>query len=205
MIVTKNLCESILIGSDFLTQHNCILNFSNLTLSVSDTVIPLLKTSDCFKNRKHIKVNIAKTASIPPKTVVHNVKCYLKSQHTKKCCYITTSGIVDPADALLNKKFGIKSPNLLVNFKRGKSYLQITNPNEFEITIYKNQTFGNLETVTSRTVNHLNGISPPNEHNLETAENDNSSQVNTVKETSSSNQTWAPPPPPINSTRRRRR
>ena len=27
VIVAKNLCESILLGSDFLTQHNCILTF----------------------------------------------------------------------------------------------------------------------------------------------------------------------------------
>ena len=156
IIVTKNICETILIGSDFLTQHNCVLDFSNLTLKIRENTAPLLKTSWSPKSSKHLKVNIAKTITIPPKTVVDNVKCYLKSQHTKRCCYITVSGVINPADTLLNKKFSIKSPSMLVNFKRGKSYIKITNPNDFEITVYKNQTFGQLETLSDGTINCLN-------------------------------------------------
>ena len=44
-LVSENLCETFLIGSDFLTQHCCVLNFANLSFTINNTTVPLLKTS----------------------------------------------------------------------------------------------------------------------------------------------------------------
>ena len=73
-IVARNLCETILIGSDFLTDHSCILNYSNLTFTVNDLTVPLLKAAKPKKTHS-FKIKVAKTVNIPPKTIVKNILC----------------------------------------------------------------------------------------------------------------------------------
>ena len=60
-LVSENLCETFLIGSDFLTQHCCVLNFANLSFTINNTTVPLLKTSQNKKRSRSFKVNVSKT------------------------------------------------------------------------------------------------------------------------------------------------
>lgn len=154
-IIAKNVCENILLGSDFLSDNNCVLDFSNLTMTVNNFSIPLLKIDSNTSRNKTFKVNITKTIVIPPHTKVDNVQCSLKCKRKKISSYHTFSGIVTPAENLLSKKFGISSPSFLTNFNKGKGYIQISNTNDFPITLYRNQTFGILEKLQQHTVNHL--------------------------------------------------
>ena len=168
-IVARNLCETILIGSDFLTDHSCILNYSNLTFTVNDLTVPLLKAAKSRKPRS-FKVKVTKTVTIPPKTIANNILCSTLSKDSSKRCYISTSGILDPADKLLSKKFNFSLPNILLNVKKGSGYINITNPHATPVTIYRNQIIGVFHEVQEKSVNFLNKLNVP-QHQVTTPVN----------------------------------
>ena len=157
MIVAKDIYESILLGSDFLTQHGCVLDFSNLILTIGNIRTPLLKTETYSrKGPKSFKLKIAKTIRIPAKTTANNIQCEIRSKSYSNKCYHTTTGILIPASTLLARKFNVQSPSLLLNICKGKTAIQITNPNEHEIIIFRNQTIGSFEKISKTTVNLIN-------------------------------------------------
>jgi len=154
LVVVQNLCETILIGSDFLTANSCIINFKDLSLSIGNIKVPLLESVN-DKLTKSFSVKIARSIKIPPRTTVSNIKCDLHSKNkSNKKCYITTSGIFwSKCD-----RFNITAQDCLTNFHKGNGYVTVTNPHDNEIIIYKNQRIGEFEKVCHDTINQINQI-----------------------------------------------
>lgn len=125
-------------------------------MTIADIRVPLLKPYSNSKSPKAFKVNLSKTVRIPANTVVNNVLCDIRSKSTRKRCFHTTTGILTPATTLLERKFQISSPSLLLNVCNGKTYIQIANTNSHDIILYRNQTFGVLDNLTQTSVNVLN-------------------------------------------------
>ena len=74
VVIADDICETVLLGSDFLTKHSCVLDFSQLTLGVGDDLVPLLKVTSPPKNNRTFDVKITKTVTIPARTVANNVR-----------------------------------------------------------------------------------------------------------------------------------
>ena len=70
LYVVNNLCETLLIGTDFMTQFSCKIDFSNLTFKIKGKRIPLLRTSDS-KCNKTLNVTISRTINIPARTIAN--------------------------------------------------------------------------------------------------------------------------------------
>ncbi|NRB81976.1 MAG: hypothetical protein HRU38_25525, partial [Saccharospirillaceae bacterium] len=147
-MVVDNLEETILIGSNFLVANKCVLNFSNLSLKVGSVTIPLLTIKHTNK-QSTFGVYLHKTLKIPAKSVADNIQFKTKNRKTKKPIYSTFSGIFSPCDKLLAKKYAIVGTDLLVNIKKGKSYIKLENPNNYPVTVYKNQTLGTVNVVSN--------------------------------------------------------
>ena len=159
MIVAENLSETILIGTDFLSSNSCILDFANLTMTIADTQVPLLWIQNKKQKRpRTFTVLMSKTVKIPPKTIARNIDCRLnrKLDGKRQNVYVNTSGIYHPSEKLLAKKFNTVPPSYILNVHKGKSRIDITNNNDYEIVIYKNQVLGKLEDCKQDIVNLLN-------------------------------------------------
>ena len=170
-LIVNNLSETMLIGSDFLIENSCIINFSELTLTIKNNTVPLLKVVHPRSSKQTFNVTLTKTIKIPPLTIIDNVNCNLTSKNKTgdNRRFLTTTGILHPADKLLARKFNIKSPRLLINFRKGHSHIQLANTNDYEITVYRNQVIGKLQQLPQSTINILNESHPnENDENLNT-------------------------------------
>ena len=182
ILVVEDLTETMLIGSDFFTQNGCIINFAKLTFKAKNVEVPLLKIS---KNNSYQSCNVTltETIQIPAEATANYIKCNLKSKNNRinKRYFFTTSGMFEPAENLLKKKFNIESPSYLINFYKGKGHIQISNPNTHPITIYKNQVLGKMIECNQRTVNFLN-TGPETDTHSNTTAGENSGEINTESE-----------------------
>ena len=158
LYVVKNLCETLLIGTDFMTEFSCAIDFSDLSFKIKENKIPLLKTSNS-KLTSTLNVTTSRTITIPPQTIAHNVRCNVVSKKTKQKPRITNTGLFEPCDTLLHRKFNIQSPGCqLVNFQHGTGNIQLTNDTDHEITIYRNQIVGKLTHLNENIVNSINTV-----------------------------------------------
>ena len=90
VIVANNLSETIIIGSDFLAENFCKLDYANLSLTIQDTlIVPLLQSSQQNKP-KSFKIKTTKTVTIPSKTVANNILCTTISKNSLKKVHIST-------------------------------------------------------------------------------------------------------------------
>ena len=160
VMVVENLQEPILIGTNFMVDNRCILNFSDLSFEVNNKVkVPLLQVQS--NKSPELKVLLGKTIRIPAMTTVQNVHCKVKSKHASHQEYCTFTGLYEPCDKLLMRKYQIYSQESLVNLKKGKTNINLVNPNDFPVTIYRNQTVGSLKAVDHNSVNLVKSIAEP--------------------------------------------
>ena len=127
LIVVQNLQEPILIGTDFMVDNKCILNFSAMSFQLNDDInVPLFQVQN--KKSPELKVLLSKTIQIPARTTVHNVHCRVKSKRFNEQKYCSYTGIYEPCEGLLAKKYKISSKDSLVNLKKGKTHIDLVNP-----------------------------------------------------------------------------
>ena len=110
LYVVQNLSETLLIGTDFMTQNSCAIDFSNLTFKIKTSTIPLLQASKSELN-KSLNVVISQTITIPPKSIASNVRCNTVHKTRKQKINITNTGLFEPCDSLLQRKFNIQIDN----------------------------------------------------------------------------------------------
>ena len=157
LIVVQNLQEPILIGTDFMVDNKCILNFSAMSFQLNDDIkVPLFQVQN--KKSPELKVLLSKTIQIPARTTVHNVHCRVKSKRFNEQKYCSYTGIYEPCEGLLAKKYKISSKDSLVNLKKGKTHIDLVNPNDYTVIIYRNQTVGSLKSIDTNTVNLVTSI-----------------------------------------------
>ena len=96
--IAEDVFETLLLGSDFLTKHSCILDFSQLRLLVSDVSVPLLKVTSSHQKCRTFDVKLTKTIPIPAKTAANKIHCSITApKNSVKRCYISLSGLLRPA------------------------------------------------------------------------------------------------------------
>ena len=97
LIVTTGINHKIILGRNFMSATDCEISFKNLTLSIDDQHLPLIKASS--KPYKHFLVANT-TLAIKPSSVAL-VKCNLmkrgsSNKQNQSQAYISTTGIVHP-------------------------------------------------------------------------------------------------------------
>ena len=162
-LVTSNQHKSILIGTDFLNNNQYIINFSNLYLEIRSAKIPFVNVSNIQKP-KIFNVHLKKHLTIPPRSTAHYIQCFITTPEkycrtkNKRRNFSTSTACFTPNDSLLFRKHNISSANLLVNITQGVCCIQLTNPNSYPVSIYRNQTVGNVETLNKTAVNVIDAI-----------------------------------------------
>jgi hypothetical protein len=96
---------------------------------------------------------LTKTIEIPARSVAINVACKIRNRTAKKQQFETFTGVYEPCDKLLARKYNVQSESVLLNVKKGKSHVNILNPNDYPVRMYRNQTLGQVECVTKSPVN----------------------------------------------------
>ena len=166
LIVVQNLQEPILIGTDFMMKNRCVLNFSELSFQIGDDIkTPLFQVQN--KKSNELKVVIAKTIKIPAKTSVRSAQCKVKNKRSNKRTFCSFTGIFEPCENLIERKYQLTSQEAVVNLQKGRTYIELVNPNNFPVTIYRNQTVGKLTSVDNVTVNLIKNAEKPNACNTE--------------------------------------
>lgn len=152
ILVVENLQESVLIGRDVMVQNNCIISYQDLTFTVGTgdkTKVPLLQVQPEEQNVH--KTFLTQTIEIPARTIAQNISCKLfkdrKSQMTR-----TFTGVFEPIEHVKGK-CNVFSDNLMLNVKKGRSYVNITNSNDYPVMVYKNQRLGTIEACTRANIN----------------------------------------------------
>ena len=146
--VVQGMVEDLIIGRDFMAQNQCTLSFSDLSFSVGDLKLPLLKT-----NRFAVsKFNLVSRhrVKLPPNSVTL-VPCQLTfadKRRKNRVCYSNFSGIIEPRQRFL-RSMNIHAENTLANFLRGKDAYCLMNTSNDTVRIYKNQVLGNVSTIAS--------------------------------------------------------
>ena len=156
-IVIENLAESMLLGTTFFIDNSCVLNYSNLSFTLEETVVPLLTVQS--KKETIEKAVLDRTIKLPPKSVINNISCKFKAKRGCNRKFSTFTGVFEPAEALLQRKYGVQSEDLLINVKKGKSHICIMNPNDYPVIMYRNQTLGAVRAISCKSVNLItNGV-----------------------------------------------
>ena len=154
-IVVDNLQQTMLIGTNFFIENQCILDYSKLCFTVNGTTVPLLS----MKQTKEAvyKTILDKTIKIPAHSVIEKVK--IKCRHMRgNANKGTFTAFFEPNEKLLEQKHGVQSEALLVNVIKGKSQMRIINPSNQPITLYRNQVLGKICSLATETINLITKI-----------------------------------------------
>lgn len=151
LVVVKELNHQMILGRDFMSTTGCQINFKNLTLSVDDEDMPLIKAS--HKPIKHALV-ASSMHSVKPNTVAL-IKCKLVRRNPKRSkehvqSYISTTGIVHP------KAIKITSSSGFYNSNRGSLHVLVCNETDKDVVFHRNSKIGTFETVSEDFVNNIN-------------------------------------------------
>ena len=156
--------ETLILGRDVFIKHKCIINYSNLTFQIKGISLPLLKINNSGKKKSTLSVRCNRTYIVPENSEVF-IPCSLFSGAKRMKVYLTISGIIEPIQSVCAKKNHIESTNTLSNFLKGKGFYRLVNPNDYKITIYKNQKLGNFSSFNKSSVYHNNNCEfTPIEH-----------------------------------------
>ena len=140
-IVTNILESDYLIGLDFLQKNNIVLDMSRNYLVSPLGKAKFINDPKCVE--RVLKVKSLKTVTIPPNTVSHMFCCWQNKNLKQGDKY----GLFSPTDSIA-ASHQIFLANSIVYSEKNCIPLQIINPNDEPVTIYRGKILGNLSPVT---------------------------------------------------------
>ena len=151
LIVAKGLSHQVILGRDFMSATDCEISFKNLTLTINDETLPLIKAS--CRPSKHVLVANA-SLSIKPRTV-GLIRCNLmkhkpNNRKYRTQAYISTTGIVHPQIKTVASSSGF------YNSRRGIVEVLVCNDSESDVVIHRNMKVGTFDTLSHGFVNNVN-------------------------------------------------
>ena len=151
VLIVDGMNEAIILGRDILIPHQCILNYAALTFEIKGVILPLLKVNNKSKSKTTLFTVAARTHKIPPNGQI-TLPCRLISHIKKKRIFLTMSGIIEPNEKALLKKYNILGVHGLTNFIKGTGYCKLINTNNFDVYIYKNQKLGDIFAINKESI-----------------------------------------------------
>jgi len=151
LIVVSGINHKLILGRDFMSATDCEISFKNLTLTINDQELPLIKAS--YKPAKHFLVANC-SLSIKPQTVAL-IKCNLlkHNPHNRKYrsqAYISTTGIVHPQLKCVASSSGF------YNSHRGTLDVLVCDDTKDEVIVHRNMKVGTFDTLSDSFVNNVN-------------------------------------------------
>ena len=149
--VVQGMVEDLIIGRDLMAHNHCTISFSDLTFSVGNLKLPLLKTNRSAVSRFNLVS--CQRVRLPPQSVTL-IPCQLTfadRRHKNHACYSSLSGIIEPRERLF-RSMNVRAENTLANFLKGKGVYCLMNTSNNEVRIYKNQVIGNVSSIASKQV-----------------------------------------------------
>ena len=149
--VVQGMVEDLIIGRDLMALNHCTLSYSDLTFSVGDLKLPLLKTNRSAVSRFNLVS--CQRVRLPPQSVTL-IPCKLTFADRRRkdhACYSNLSGIIEPRERLF-RSLNVRAENTLANFLRGRGVYCLMNTSNNEVRIYKNQVIGNVSSIASKQV-----------------------------------------------------
>ena len=156
--VFDNLHHTIILGTPFLTDNKCELNLSKNQLEIFDNTV---KHGICVMQKQGF-ARARQMTTIPPRTTtVVPVKCGKREREVV---------LLEPMKSI--EKLHLMAARCMVKTAKRKSYLQVTNPTDKEITIpyqYILASVSDIETSNiqkleqSKTEHSINNMSNSNE------------------------------------------
>ena len=158
LVVVDNMKNNVMIlGRDFLSQHDCIINYRRLSFKIDDQELPIIKPSKSSHNDV-FQVISPKTYCIKGKSsIIIPGRVYsrnARSKSDKDRSYISLTGIVNPAKNLCRK--GLLAWNALSNVHRGIVDMVLHNDSDHDIMVYKNIRLGSLSTIDINFISSTN-------------------------------------------------
>ena len=152
LVVEKMADNVFIIGRDILQKFEGVINYKNLTFSLGDTSIPLMKASPTKTLGKPLIIHCTKTVLVPPYSQ-KNIRCHLKTKsNTSKRAYLSITGATETS--LL--KNNLHTSDGIVNTVQGKLDILVTNKSDLPMLVYRNQKVGNFSTFHVAEINTLN-------------------------------------------------
>lgn len=152
-IVVSHIDNDIILGRDFLAEHECNISFKNLTLTVNNTKIPMIKP--CRIPHTH-SLNVGRTLVIPPKSV-SLVRCnmsFMLTPKQKRRKYLSATGIFVPRNSIHHGN--LTSGSGFYNSSKGIVNVMFHNNSCNSVEISRGTHVGTFDTVSSDFVNSLN-------------------------------------------------
>ena len=151
LLVVPNMSHKVIIGRDFLSDTGSVIDFKQLTFSIDDHQIPLMKPL----NRSVRHSLIASTSSIIKPRTFGLVKCkILKSSGKKRAqSFISSTGIFSPN---LQVKGSVVASDGFYNAKRGSLEVLVYNDSKSDAAIYRNARVGSFDTLSEHFINNVN-------------------------------------------------
>ena len=137
-VVTDRLLETeFLLGIDFMQQHEITLDLGRRELITRWGVCQITDIPTPCK--RSMKIRCQKTVQIPPNSIMYiSGSLETGTQQRGRRDYINYSGIVEPYNNTMHKTNTIFA-NAIVHSENRKLPLQVINPTDDPITLYKNK------------------------------------------------------------------
>ena len=153
-VVDKMADSVFIIGRDILEPHQCVINYRQLTLTIGNHSVPLLKAYSGKNLKNPMSLHCSQTYVIPAYTSCVT-KFHLRSKRPQQSTklYISITGALEPSQTFSPEAL---VPDGLLNTNRGSTTIQIFNMADRPLCIYKNKRIGSFSTFHSSELNTLN-------------------------------------------------
>ena len=148
-VVNRLPNNAFIIGRDLLQKFDCIIDYKQLTFSVGDTTIPLMKSNDNSNTVNKAEIRCAKSVVIPPLSqgYLHGLT---KSKNRRRGrLFPTISGI---ATSCLANNPTLRVEDGIVNSCRGKVNLLVQNVSKEAVVIYRNSKIGSFSSIRTEEI-----------------------------------------------------
>ena len=163
VIVVEKMTDNVfIIGRYLLESFQCVIDYKNLTFSINNTSLPLLRATPSKNSSNTLNIHSNKTVIIPPYSM-GSLSCHLKTKRGNRASKRVFSSISGACEVNF-RKARLQSINALVNSLRGKTHIFIMNISDEPVCIYRNKKLGTFSTFHSTEINTLNSSKPHEKH-----------------------------------------
>ena len=154
--VVENMFDSsFILGRDVIEGHQCVIDYRQLTFTIDNVTIPLLKTYAGKQLKSPSSLHCNRTTVIQPHS--HKIiDCHMKNKSSKRL-YLSMTGAVEMSKNVI-KSHDICARDSLINSNRGKVPIMIHNLSDKPVCIYRNKKLGKFCTFHPVEINTLNDV-----------------------------------------------
>ena len=152
--VVENMFDSsFILGRDVIEKHQCVIDYRQLTFTIDNVTLPLLKTYAGKQLKSQSSLHCNRTTVIQPHS--HKViDCHMKNKSSKRL-YLSMTGAVEVSKNVTDS-LDVSARDSLVNSNRGKVPIVIYNVSDKPVCIYRNKKLGKFCTFHPVEMNTLN-------------------------------------------------